>query len=170
MTYYDYLVDQIDGEEKRGRKFSKILHKMLEVPFLDLVGNDSNRVEDGLIFRRNYELETGEHSGYLHSVSVFEVLLGLADRMNFELDEADMHLDQTAELFWELVDNLGLLGYDDEIYNENEVEKRLEKFVTRDYEPDGRGGCFPIFNPKNDQRDVELWYQMQAYINEKYVL
>jgi hypothetical protein len=39
--------------------------------------------------------------------------------------------------------------------------------VNREYDPDGRGGLFPLDGTHANQREVELWYQMQAYIIER---
>jgi hypothetical protein len=32
----------------------------------------------------------------------------------------------------------------------------------------GLGGMFPLEDPREDQRAIEIWYQMMAYINENY--
>jgi hypothetical protein len=42
----------------------------------------------------------------------------------------------------------------------------LDRVIRREYEPDGTGGFFPLQNPLEDQTQVEIWYQMAAYINE----
>jgi hypothetical protein len=42
----------------------------------------------------------------------------------------------------------------------------MERCVWRTYEPNGVGGFFPLENPNEDQREVELWYQMSAYVDD----
>jgi hypothetical protein len=34
------------------------------------------------------------------------------------------------------------------------------------YTTSGYGGLFPLEEPKEDQRKVEIWYQMMAYLGE----
>jgi hypothetical protein len=46
------------------------------------------------------------------------------------------------------------------------VKSILERVKNRDYETDGHGGLFPLRNPPEDQRQVELWYQMGHWMAE----
>jgi hypothetical protein len=40
-----------------------------------------------------------------------------------------------------------------------------QRVINRTYGPDGSGGLFPLHKPHIlDQRRVELWYQMQYYL------
>ena len=44
----------------------------------------------------------------------------------------------------------------------------LNKIIDRGYSRRGVGGLFPLKYSKNDQRKVELWYQMHSYLIENY--
>jgi hypothetical protein len=44
------------------------------------------------------------------------------------------------------------------------VDEILERVIGRTYRPDGRGGFFPLRYAEKDQREVELWYQLNAYV------
>jgi hypothetical protein len=39
--------------------------------------------------------------------------------------------------------------------------------IHRYYQPNGHGGFFPLENPQDDQRHVELWYQLNEYVMER---
>ena len=68
-----------------------------------------------------------------------------------------------------MICNLGLDKFDDKHYNSDYVYEILGKFVRREYDFNGRGGLFPLKNVQNDQRKVEIYYQMLAYLSENYV-
>lgn len=92
--------------------------------------------------------------------SVFEMLIGVARHLSFEMD------GEVGEWFWHLINNLGLTRYNDKRWNERWVEQVVERLVWRQYSYDGNGGLFPLQAPHEDQRDVELWFQMEAYMLE----
>ena len=55
---------------------------------------------------------------------------------------------------------------DDNNYSELRVEEAIYRFMNRDYDSNGRGGLFIVNNPRQDLREVEIWYQMHWYLNE----
>ena len=69
------------------------------------------------------------------------------------------------------MDNLGLVPFDDESYvdldGQTYVERIIDDFVKREYDFNGVGGIFPLKHAEQDQRDVEIWYQMSAYLYER---
>ena len=54
---------------------------------------------------------------------------------------------------------------DDDNFDEELVRDRIERFMDRDYEPNGRGGLFTVRNARCDMRDVDIWYQMCMYVD-----
>ena len=42
----------------------------------------------------------------------------------------------------------------------------LDRFMDRDYAPDGKGGLFTIRDPRFDMRSMEIWYQLTAILRE----
>jgi hypothetical protein len=85
----------------------------------------------------------------------------LARRAEFITD------DRAQDWFWEFLENLDLSGFDDsEEIDPADVAEILDRFIWRTYNRNGEGGIFPLKNPRSDQRDVELWYQLAAYIRE----
>jgi hypothetical protein len=72
--------------------------------------------------------------------------------------------------FGKFLQNLKLTCYVDkeiEPGDINRIGRLLAKFNDRSYNPNGRGGLFPL-RGKNweDQRGTELWYQLAHYIEE----
>ena len=79
---------------------------------------------------------------------------------------------RTIVWFWEMIGNLGIDEYDDEHWEEptsrNMVDYILDRWLDRRFRMDGIGGIFPMREADEDQRDVEIWYQMNLYFLEKY--
>ena len=46
------------------------------------------------------------------------------------------------------------------------VHKAKPCLLYTSYAPDGKGGLFTIRNPRFDMRSMEIWYQMNCYLNE----
>ena len=174
--YFEWLCSIVKID--RGAKTYKLLAEdLMDVEFVSLVPHDENRIMDAMMLRSEYVYkkfgkEVDEDAGIREeNCSIFEVLIGIARRMDFELSDPEYFNDRTDECFWELIDNLGLSIFSDDAYKKLDgafnVEVILRKFVNRDYAPNGEGGLFPIANPDRDQRDVEIFFQMQEYLNEK---
>lgn len=73
--------------------------------------------------------------------------------------------DRTGQWFWGMITNLGLGGLNDDRYDPDYVDDVLDRFLDRDYDPDGRGGLFTIRHCDADLRDVQIWTQMLWYLD-----
>lgn len=174
--YFEWLCDMVhvDQEERSYWLMAKDLYNR---KFYSLIPHDENRACDGKQLREEYLEEYGYSDRLLdisEECSVLEMLIGLARRMDFETgDPYEFDGDSEKRMvywFWELIDNLGLLSFDDESYVEfggmTEVDRIIDNFLERQYASDGVGGLFPLNNDEIDQRDVEIWYQMSMYLAE----
>ncbi len=167
--YFTWLYSHIGYLKAADPKDSyfKLAEQLYTKEFLWYVQNDDNRNTDGIELRKVFLNETGsEYPGdeWLNmSSSMLELVIGISERLSF-LDDRIPYV-----WFWELIDNLGISYCDDEydIDVEYAVDDALDRVIWRLYDPDGSGGLFPLQNPDTDQRHVELWYQMSAYVNEK---
>jgi hypothetical protein len=149
------------------RSFWKLARKLYSTPFTWSIRNDENRAADGIELRGEFLDAVGadivDESWMALDASVLEVLIGIARRVSFESFGAP------AEWFWKFLMNLGLNGYTDAVWSmaiEREVDQIIYNFVHRQYEYDGTGSIFPLRDPEKDQRELEIWAQMSAYILE----
>lgn len=129
--------------------------------FVWLIPNDDNRLLDGLELR--YEFFSDYQPDESEEVAtVLEVLVALSRRCAFLTDE------EPALWAWRLIENLELNKCWDPISASKlrDLDDKLETLIWRNYDSDGSGGFFPLAWPAADQRKVELWYQMNAYIEE----
>lgn len=170
--YFRFLCDLVkrDGFSNRSR----LLKNLHELKFYSLVPNDDNRAEDGKQLREIFCEREGLQAlslSRLGDCSVLEMLIGLAYRL--EDDSLDSYWEKSAaNWFWILIDNIGLSWCTDsallEPGNSGDVRTKIGILLDRTYRSDGEGGLFPLRYPKHNQREVEIWYQMSAYILENY--
>jgi hypothetical protein len=65
-----------------------------------------------------------------------------------------------------LIRNLGLIDTNDTNTDVKEVNAIIKRVVDRTYQHNGHGGLFPLRLATSDQRKVEIWYQLSAYLSE----
>lgn len=165
-AYFHWLAPQVRDEGHQSHTYTDLLRLMHGKEFVWLVPNDDNRLVDGLDLRLEF-LQEAEAPNDLSPetfgpVSVLEVLIGLSRRMAF-VAEGD------AEVWaWQFLGNLELHKMSDPLSRREaaQVDEILESLIWRTYNIDGTGGFFPLTKPEEDQTQVELWYQMCAYVEE----
>lgn len=168
LDYFYWLVDLV-----QGYKHVKLLQHMHEIPYIWVIPNDENRADDGTALRSRFLYETNSTDYDLpeKSCSVLEMLVALSSRINDIMIDIEGD-DDTHRWFWMLIENLDLAKFDDisldEDGNFDEIDIRLGIFMERTYTKSGYGGLFPLTKPKENQRNVEIWYQMSAYLEENY--
>ena len=167
--YFEWLYGQIAAVRNRNpsRSFWTLSRQLYTKEFVWIVPNDDNRVEDGKELRYEFISEKGidqvDPEWMELGCSMLEMLIAFARRASFASDEA------TIEWFWRFIVNLGLYEYNDRVYTSATskiVDETLDAVIFRTYEPNGVGGLFPLTHPTRDQRTVELWYQLAAFLLE----
>ncbi len=163
--YFLWLCLKIDGRDPDNDYISnlRIMHNNeFNKNTAVLVGNDINRISDGVALRTEYENDSGNILEGMNgrSCSILELVVALAYRMS-----SDLGVMSPEEWFWEMADNLGITNPSN---NKYEIRTILRIFRRRKYEPNGFGGLFPLNFYNLDQRKVEIWVQMQAYFSENY--
>lgn len=172
-VYLEWLYSQVAQVEVRNlaRSYWRLLKILYKTEFVWLVANDDNRMEDGRNLRREFiddlGLDEPDNDWLWIGCSMLEMVIGLSRRLSFEDEEED---DTTLDWFWHLMANIGLRVFtDQELQGEQQesyVTYILEEVIWRNYQPNGRGGLFPLRDPHEDQRSVELWYQLSSYLME----
>ena len=170
--YFDWLYNRVFGlrSDNTRNNYTVLCDAMHRFPFKNLIPHDSNRVADGTAlrdeflkqYRRRWN-ELDKLDMIMPDATIFEVLVALADR-------ADFAYDRGPEFWFDVfISNLKLKEFNDMGFlarDAAKVERKLRRFNDRRYEPDGTGGIFPLRDPVADQRKIELWYQMGAYVTE----
>lgn len=167
-SYLIWLYSQVADPEIKNPKLThwRLIRILFKREFAWIVPNDDNRIQDGKNIRWEFVQDKGYEDvdpNWLElGCSFLELMVGLSRRLEFEAG------GEAHYWFWDLVSNIRLSRCNDSSrMSETQIQGILDKVVWRQYEPDGRGGFFPLREPDRDQRGVELWYQLSAYVLEQ---
>lgn len=169
-AYFKWLYAQVSPIRLKNpaRTHWSLLRQLYKKEFVWFIPNDDNRVEDGKDLRREF-IESINLRGDPDPVwmslgcSILEMLIALSRRLSFEAE------GEPRDWFWHMLENVDLQKYTDKYYDqiaERDIDQACDIIIFRTYAPNGRGGLFPLRNPVEDQRNVELWYQFNAYLVE----
>lgn len=168
--YFEWLTEHVNFNNGRpgGRTYVDLMGQLHSKEFVWIVPNDDNRLEDAVALRHEFLHDAGitnypeEFVLNEPPLSVLEVIISLSRRCAFA-DDGD-----ARNWAWKLIENLELSGLSDPVSRRKQdvIDDILDRFIWRQYETDGRGGLFPLKHPENNQREIELWYQMNAYLDE----
>lgn len=165
VDYFDWLLEKVDFNHNGHSHYEELLRYLNSVEFTSRIPKDENRTIDGLNLRDDF-MDERNINGYIEGpCSVLEMLVAFSIRIELDIT-GEPGEDDLSRWFWVMLKNLGLLKYDDDNFDLEEVENIVKIFLERKYFRDGRGGLFPLFHPKTNQRETELWYQMQRYLTE----
>lgn len=171
--YYKWLCKQIEVDDN----YSILIDILWNKEFYGTIANDHNRCADGLNLRYFYSteivgdsLDVSDSLKDLGSCTCLEMLIALSGRMEDELYGSKWNRTK-KELFWELLNNLGLTRYTDDVWYDDDyvvVNNILDRWLERRYLRSGNGSILPCESCIRDQRDVEIWYQMMSYLDINY--
>jgi hypothetical protein len=166
--YFNWLCAKVIRVENPtpSLTFDTLLKTLHNTEFVWLLSGDDNRAADGKELRAEFLIAGGfpddEEWRKEYPCSVFEMLIAFSRRAEFNSEIP------AQSWFWEMLSNLNLNELNDASgVSPYEITEVLEHFMWRQYPPDGDGGLFPLVQPEEDQRNVEIWYQFCAYVVEQ---
>lgn len=171
--YFLYLYQMVCGgdENCKNIRWDMLMAQLYQTPFrYSYILMDGNRLEDGLALRERF-IDEHNCSAYTvkmldeHECSILEVMIALALRMEEETMASSEYGDRTNQWFWYMIVSLGLNGMTNDHYDPQYVGEVLERFLDREYSPDGAGSLFYVPSTSKDFRNLEIWYQMCEYLN-----
>lgn len=166
QDYLLWLESQLRDEHgNHGKTYWGLVNLMFDTPFTWTVPMDDNREMDGLDLRVEFANENRLRPNTLRNLgpcSFLEVLIGLSRLLAFTAG------GQAPGWSWQLLNNLDLHRLSDPLTRAKERKAREIMLATmeRKYSPDGTGGFFPLAWPDEDQTTIELWYQLNAFVEE----
>lgn len=163
--YFVWLYSQVADPDLASPSLTywKLLKILFTREFTWQIPHDDNRSEDGKALRfefmQDLRLDEVDDDWMNLGCSMLELLVGLSRRLAFEAG------GEPHYWFWHLMENLGIHRYSDaKRLPKKRIEAVLDGVIFRTYKPDGEGGLFPLRHADEDQRQVELWYQLSAYV------
>lgn len=170
--YYKWLCNftkNTNSKVKTIKTYDKLLEILYYHEFIPIVPHDDNRAEDGISLRWRFSREFGVNYNPDEKCSILEMMIALALRCEEQImDDPDIG-NRTSYWFWLMIRNMGLFKYSDDKFTSkttNIIEDKLDIFINREYECNGKGGLFVIENCKYDLRTVEIWYQMCWFLDD----
>lgn len=170
--YYQWLLTQIDGYKEPFYNYSLLLNELHSIEFVWSIPKDENRAIDGINLRKLYIDEENLDDSYFDSsipCSVLEMLVSLSIRCDIEL-MGSWSSREPGKWFWMMIDNLGLLRCSDDRFSGEYVRQQVGIWLSRDFNKSGVGSPFPLHKSRHsDQRNVDIWRQMNGYLSEKFM-
>lgn len=170
--YFDWLFDLVCRDRYSPHvSFRKLLTYLHNTEFKYVMHNDKTRAEEGIYLRYRFAVAQG-YKGSAETIadclggpcSIFEMMVGLAMHIEENIMDDPSIGDRTGQWFWEMITSMGLGSMHDSRFDRWYVEKVIDRFLNRDYEPNGRGGLFTIRRCPRDLRDAEIWHQTCLYL------
>lgn len=170
--YFEWLYQLVCNDlYSRAASHRKLLMRLHSIDFTWTIDMDENRALDGIALRKRFEYENACDPGIMdlyfegRPCSILEMMIALAIRCEEDIMADPMCGNRIGQWFWSMIVSLGLGGITDYRYDREYVDNVIFRFLTRNYDRDGKGGLFTIPNCGVDLRNVEIWYQMNWYID-----
>jgi len=172
-NYFEWLLAfvGVEGPQRTLYVLSR-LQILWEKDFYDLVGNDADRGIKGQELRNIYAKDQTNDPNEIEEIeealsgpcTVLEMMIGLAQSMT---NATYRWLETTTpeRWFWEMFTNLTLTETD----TSRDFADVVDRMLAREYDADGYGSLFPLENPPEDMRRVEIWVQANRYLIENYM-
>jgi hypothetical protein len=132
---------------------------------------DEDRAGDGISMRYRYAITEHEHEDPDAIIdqldgpcTVLEMLVALANRCEEEIMDNPNIGNRTSQWFWGMITTMGLGAMTDNAFDDVMVYDILDRFMAREYEPDGRGGLFRLRGCPIDLREIDIWCQLSWYL------
>ena len=169
--YFTHLVEMVVDKKHPKVDYIPLLDLLHSLKFEWSIDMDANRAADGTFLREKWLDSEGLYD-YLYEfddekASVLEVLIGIADRLEFQVGNI-MEGYFLNERFWELLRNLDIEKYSAGNYKPLNIKEKVRNWMLRRYKRNGLGGIFPVKKCEFDMREMQIWDQMSVYIEEKY--
>lgn len=169
-AYFEWIYDLVCGDRFSDRlSYRKLLMHLHNTKFRYRMSKDGNRASDGIDLRYRFAYEhtdIGDAESYLKGpCSVLEMMVGLALRCEETIMDNPAVGNRTGQWFWGMITSLGLGSMSDDKFDKAYVNEVISKFLSRDYEPNGKGGLFTVRNCDQDMREIEIWYQLCLYLD-----
>lgn len=171
--YFEWLIDII-SDKRFGDNISyrKLLMYLHTANFKVVIQDDTNRANDGISMRWRFAQDTSRERYYDEiseclsgPCSVLEMMVALAVRCEETIMDDPRYGNRTGQWFWKMVVNLGLSTMYNNKFDKKLVSVVVDKFVNREYEPNGQGGLFIIRNCSYDLRVVPIWTQLCWFLD-----
>jgi hypothetical protein len=163
-AYFEWLISQVRVHHG-SQTYRELWWALYKKEFVATLPRDENRIRDGQDLLVEFFYEHGldaKATNVGEGCSFLELIIGLSRRAAF-IGGGD-----PVGWAWTMIGHLGLHPMSDPLtrVNHKSIDEKVDKVIRRTYRRDGLGGLFPLAYEDRDQRTIELWYQLNMYIEE----
>lgn len=168
--YFEWLCQKIK-DPNDDKSYEMLLSFLHSEPFVPIMEMDKNRLYDGIDLRYRFGYEADLDPEYVREVidtnpcSVLEMMVALSIRIEEHIMSNEDVGDRTYKWFWTMIESLGMAREYDGLFNLYFCQNALDRLMDRTYKSNGKGGLVTIPGCPEDLREVEIWYQIQMYLN-----
>lgn len=177
-SYIQWLYSIVGGKDRKFDHFWRVIRRLHMREFFYIVPNDVNRLEDGRALRYEfideYQYNPDDVVNYFDCPCTFlEMMVAFSRRIDSDVMWDPEVGDRSAFWFWKMLENAGvsLRTFSDEYFDEHsivELNDIVDRVLQRHYDKFGNGSLFPLSYQKRNYQRIELWYQMQLWLDENY--
>lgn len=167
--YFNWLYDLVCGDRYSDSiSYKKLLDYLHSREFTYTIREDKNRAADGVDLRYRFAQEY--HRGYVPNCldgpcSILEMMVALSLRCEETIMDDPQIGNRTSQWFWSMIANLGLGYMNDKRFDREGADNIIDRFLNREFRPNGSGGLFTLRDCDQDLRDVEIWTIMLWYLD-----
>ena len=173
--YFEWMSEMVFPNVRDRRDYYELLMALNQTLFYFSIPMDENRMRDGIdlryrfAFERNYSNDiVSAELNHNRSCSMLEMMVALS----LKGDERILYDYETGGkadyIFKIMLDSMGLTSMTDDYFDLDYINERIDRLLNHDYESNGNGGLFTVKEPRRDMRMVDIWYQMNWYLQELY--
>lgn len=171
--YYNWLLSLIFGDQVNEIKenYSYLFETLFLYDYNVTMEMDKNRADDGLYLRTRFSSENNIPIDYINCdligpCSILELMVALSYRIEDTIMYDSDKGFRPYIWFYAMLQSLCLDEVTNINWNPNLVKYRIDIFNNREYDANGKGGLFTIEDHSIDLRYLEIWAQMNLYLNE----
>lgn len=158
--YFLHLTRMMRIDLPEHRNFNRLLNQLYSTEFYFVHPLDENRLLDGMELRDLYL----RGRSLPMPPCVLEVLAAFSKRIEENI-LGEPGNDRYERMFWVMLNNLGLLYFEDFKYDEEKVSMILQNWMSRKSK---KSALFPLKKTTRDESELDFWWQMQLYVDENY--
>lgn len=170
--YYSWLLDAVASKAEQ-KTYNLVFSKLYSTEFVsydefddNLKENASGMREDFYIFSKTGYKLIDIYGEIDFETTILEVMVYIACKIEDTIMSNSDYGNRTGLWFWYMMESLDIIQYDDNRFDEPDVDQKLDNFIERRYEKNGYGGLFTLEDSKIDARKTNIWQQAMTFITD----
>jgi len=171
--YFEWMTGKVFPDIHERRMYEQLMVALDSSMFYFSIPMDENRMRDGIDLRYRFAYEkrysNQEVEGILRhnsSCSILEMMVALA----LKGDERILYDYETGGkadyIFKIMLESMDVINMTNDQFDKGYMDYKIDMLLNHGYEYNGRGGLFTVDNPRRDMREVDIWYQMNWYLQK----